>query len=150
MKYRKQGNSKIRGGLYTLIRMEQQNATVFQFEVYLLGAPTSHNKNSTKIYRTSFYNTTMSIPPHPTVVRNQQPKNVNVAPPPPAIVPAGTSQEKPVVVDPLGEARSKVQEEIGKEFAAMMSSGTLCASEAVALATKKEMQKYGHINAAQS
>nr|XP_043635716.1 desumoylating isopeptidase 1 [Erigeron canadensis] len=68
---------------------------------------------------------------------------------PPAVVPAGTPQEKPVV-DPLGDARSKVQEEIGKEFAAIMASGTLRASEAAALATKKVMQKYGHMNAAQS
>ncbi|KAL9992142.1 putative PPPDE peptidase domain-containing protein [Helianthus debilis subsp. tardiflorus] len=68
---------------------------------------------------------------------------------PPAVVPAGTSQEKPVV-DPLGDARNKVQEEIGKEFAAIMASGTLRASEAAALATKKVMQKYGHMNAAQS
>lgn len=59
-------------------------------------------------------------------------------------------QEKPVVVDPLGDARSKVQEEIGKEFAAIMASGTFRASEAAAIATKKIMQKYGHMNAAQS
>lgn len=70
---------------------------------------------------------------------------------PPAIVPAGTSEEKQVVADdPLGDARSKVQEEIGREFAAIMASGTLRASEAAALATKKVMQKYGHMNAAQS
>ncbi|PWA49687.1 PPPDE putative thiol peptidase family protein [Artemisia annua] len=69
---------------------------------------------------------------------------------PPAVVPAGTSEEKTVANDPLGDARSKVQEEIGKEFAAMMASGTLRASEAAALATKKVMQKYGHMNAAQS
>ncbi|KAJ0691974.1 putative PPPDE peptidase domain-containing protein [Helianthus annuus] len=68
---------------------------------------------------------------------------------PPAVVPAGTRQEKPAV-DPLGDARNKVQEEIGKEFAAIMASGTLRASEAAALATKKVMQKYGHMNAAQS
>lgn len=68
---------------------------------------------------------------------------------PPAVVPAGASQEKPVA-DPLGDARSKVQEEIGKEFAAIMASGTFRASEAAALATKKVMQKYGHMNAAQS
>ncbi|KAI7735667.1 hypothetical protein M8C21_005214 [Ambrosia artemisiifolia] len=74
-------------------------------------------------------------------------KTENVVPP--AVVPAGTSQEKPVV-DPLGDARNKVQEEIGKEFAAIMASGTLRASEAAALATKKVMQKYGHMNAAQS
>ncbi|KAI3526513.1 hypothetical protein L1887_05770 [Cichorium endivia] len=59
-------------------------------------------------------------------------------------------QKKPVVVDPLGDARSKVQEEIGKEFAAIMASGTFRASEAAAIATKKIMQKYGHMNAAQS
>lgn len=69
---------------------------------------------------------------------------------PPAVVPAGTSQEKKPVADPLGDARSKVQEEIGKEFAAIMASGTFRASEAAALATKKVMQKYGHMNAAQS
>lgn len=68
---------------------------------------------------------------------------------PPAVVPAGTPQQKPVA-DPLGDARSKVQEEIGKEFAAIMASGTFRASEAAALATKKVMQKYGHLNAAQS
>lgn len=67
---------------------------------------------------------------------------------PPAVMPA-TPQEKPTV-DPLGDARNKVQEEIGKEFAAMMASGTLRASEAAALATKKVMQKYGHMNTAQS
>ncbi|KAI3749621.1 hypothetical protein L2E82_20235 [Cichorium intybus] len=68
---------------------------------------------------------------------------------PPAVVPAGTSEKKPAV-DSLGEARSKVQEEIGKEFAAIMASGTLRASEAAALATKKVMQKYGHMSSAQS
>ncbi|PWA87085.1 PPPDE putative thiol peptidase family protein [Artemisia annua] len=61
-------------------------------------------------------------------------KEENVVPP--TVVPAGTSEEKPVANDPLGDARSKVQEKIGKEFAAIMASGTLCASEAAALATK--------------
>ncbi|GJS31138.1 desumoylating isopeptidase 1-like protein [Tanacetum coccineum] len=51
---------------------------------------------------------------------------------------------------PLGDARSKVQKEIRKEFVAMMTSGTICAIEAAAVATKKVMQKFGHINAAQS
>ncbi|KAK1437365.1 hypothetical protein QVD17_03156 [Tagetes erecta] len=74
-------------------------------------------------------------------------KTENVVPP--AVVPAGTPQQKPAI-DPLGDARNKVQEEIGKEFAAIMASGTLRASEAAALATKKVMQKYGHMNAAQS
>lgn len=70
---------------------------------------------------------------------------------PPAVVPAGTPpQDQKPMADPLGDARSKVQEEIGKEFAAIMASGTFRASEAAALATKKVMQKYGHMKAAQS
>lgn len=51
--------------------------------------------------------------------------------------------------DPLGDARSKVQEEIGREFAAIMATGTLRASEAAALATKRVMQKYGHATLSQ-
>ncbi|KAH8517697.1 hypothetical protein H0E87_005567 [Populus deltoides] len=50
--------------------------------------------------------------------------------------------------DPLGDARNKVQEEIGREFAAIMATGTFRASEAAALATKRVMQRYGHLNAA--
>lgn len=52
--------------------------------------------------------------------------------------------------DPLGDARSKVQEEITNEFAAIMASGTLRASEAAALATRRVMQRYGHTSSAQS
>ncbi|KAK4775061.1 hypothetical protein SAY86_009996 [Trapa natans] len=52
--------------------------------------------------------------------------------------------------DPLGSARNKVQEEITAEFVALMASGTLRASEAAALATKRVMQRYGHMNMAQS
>lgn len=51
-----------------------------------------------------------------------------------------------VVRDPLGDARSKIQEEIGHEFAALMASGTVGASEAAALATRKVMGKYGKLN----
>ncbi|XP_021273555.1 desumoylating isopeptidase 1 [Herrania umbratica] len=50
--------------------------------------------------------------------------------------------------DPLGDARAKVQEEISREFAAIMATGTLRASEAAAVATRKVMQKYGHLNVA--
>ncbi|XP_074282982.1 uncharacterized protein LOC141607523 [Silene latifolia] len=50
--------------------------------------------------------------------------------------------------DPLGSARNKVQEEIAKEFATIMASGTLRASEAAALATRRVMERYGHLNAA--
>ncbi|KAL2540748.1 PPPDE putative thiol peptidase family protein [Abeliophyllum distichum] len=66
--------------------------------------------------------------------------------------PAGEAQqESPIkdVQDPLGKARSKVQDEISTEFAALMASG-MRASEAAALATKRVMQRYGHMNAAQS
>ncbi|XP_075522136.1 uncharacterized protein LOC142555247 [Primulina tabacum] len=51
---------------------------------------------------------------------------------------------------PLGTVRSKVQEEITNEFAAIMATGTIQASEAAALATRRVMQKYGHLNAAKS
>ncbi|CAI9774422.1 unnamed protein product [Fraxinus pennsylvanica] len=67
--------------------------------------------------------------------------------------PAGGAQgesSRKIVRDPLGNARSKLQEEISTEFAALMASGTLRASEAAALATKRVMQRYGHMNAAQS
>lgn len=56
----------------------------------------------------------------------------------------------PVPGDPLGDARSKVLEEITAEFAAIMASGTLRASEAAALATKRVMQRYGSTNVAMS
>ncbi|KAG6403150.1 hypothetical protein SASPL_135367 [Salvia splendens] len=52
--------------------------------------------------------------------------------------------------DPLGDARSKVQEEISNEFAAIMATGDLRASEAAALATRRVMQRYGHMTTAQS
>lgn len=55
-----------------------------------------------------------------------------------------------VAGDPLGDARSKVQEEISNEFAAIMATGTLRASEAAALATRRVMQRHGHMNTAQS
>ncbi|XP_022771437.1 desumoylating isopeptidase 1 [Durio zibethinus] len=68
----------------------------------------------------------------------------------PPVKPTG-AQEKSTngaAADPLGNARAKVQEEINREFAAIMATGTLRASEAAALATRKVMQKYGHSNVA--
>nr|GEV52602.1 hypothetical protein [Tanacetum cinerariifolium] len=56
---------------------------------------------------------------------------------------------KTVATDPVRDARS-VQKEIGKEFVVMMASGTVRASEAAAVTTKKVMQKFRHMNAAQS
>lgn len=65
--------------------------------------------------------------------------------------PVGEQEKTPAntaVRDPLGDSRSKVQEEITREFAAIMATGTLRASEAAALATKRVMQRYGHTTAA--
>ncbi|KAM3245089.1 hypothetical protein ACQJBY_056425 [Aegilops geniculata] len=49
----------------------------------------------------------------------------------------------PAVADPLGNARGKVQEEVMREFAALMASGTLRASEAAALAMRRVMERHG-------
>ncbi|KAK8934202.1 hypothetical protein KSP39_PZI014803 [Platanthera zijinensis] len=48
--------------------------------------------------------------------------------------------------DPLGNARSRIQEEITREFAAIMATGTLRASEAAALATRRVMERHGQSN----
>lgn len=55
-----------------------------------------------------------------------------------------------VNADPLGDARNKVQDEIIKEFAAIMATGTMRASEAAALATKRVMQRYGQTAVSQN
>ncbi|KAM3217039.1 desumoylating isopeptidase 1 isoform X1 [Capsicum annuum] len=70
---------------------------------------------------------------------------------PPVVKSVGEHEKTPAnssKKDPLGDARSKVQEEITREFAAIMATGTLRASEAAALATKKVMQRYGDTTAA--
>ncbi|GJT34952.1 hypothetical protein Tco_0925371 [Tanacetum coccineum] len=69
---------------------------------------------------------------------------------PHAIVPTGTSEEKQLAADPLGDAGSKMQQEVGKEFSAMMASETVRAIEAAMIATNKVVQKYMHINVAQT
>lgn len=46
----------------------------------------------------------------------------------------------------IEDARCKLQEEITSEFAAIVASGTMSASEAAALATRRVMKKYGHTN----
>ncbi|CAM6010901.1 unnamed protein product [Sphagnum balticum] len=45
--------------------------------------------------------------------------------------------------DPLGNARAQVQEEITREFAQIMASGSLKASEAAALAARRVLQRHG-------
>ncbi|KAG9446893.1 hypothetical protein H6P81_013021 [Aristolochia fimbriata] len=71
---------------------------------------------------------------------------------PPAVVPSGAPETAKTesAADPLGEARSRLQEEICSEFAAIMASGTLRASEAAALATRRVMEKHGRLGAAAS
>jgi hypothetical protein len=63
-----------------------------------------------------------------------------------------SSSEKPnvAVKDPLGDARNKVQDEIIKEFAAIMATGTMRASEAAALATRRVMERHGQISVSQN
>lgn len=51
------------------------------------------------------------------------------------------------IEDPLKDAREKVQEEITREFATLMSSGSLRASEAAALAARRVMERHGSLNA---
>lgn len=81
----------------------------------------------------------------PSKSKEPEAKKVNGVPPPAAKLAEGANR---VAGDPLGDARSKVQEEISREFAAIMATGTLRASEAAALAMKKVMQKYGQVNVA--
>ncbi|WOL07100.1 desumoylating isopeptidase 1 [Canna indica] len=68
---------------------------------------------------------------------------------PPAVEPVASSGEKKSAVagDLLGDARNRVQEEITKEFAAIMATGTLRAGEAAALATRRVMERHGRLNA---
>ncbi|KAF7086850.1 hypothetical protein CFC21_090108 [Triticum aestivum] len=56
---------------------------------------------------------------------------------------AAAAAAAPTVADPLGSARGKVQEEVMREFAALMASGTLRASEAAALAMRRVMECHG-------
>ncbi|KNA24926.1 hypothetical protein SOVF_011190 [Spinacia oleracea] len=81
---------------------------------------------------------------------NTSQKTINEAVPP-AVEPkkAQETSDGPVE-DPLGNARGKVQEEITREFAALMATGTLRASEAAAQATRNVMERYGKLNLAMS
>lgn len=45
--------------------------------------------------------------------------------------------------DPLAAAKNRVQEEIKREFAAIMAAGTARAGEAAALATRRVMERHG-------
>ena len=67
---------------------------------------------------------------------------------PPAISPKVANIPSVSTEDPLGNARNLVHEEITREFAALMATGTLRASEAAALATRKVMERHGKLNVA--
>ncbi|KAJ1295223.1 hypothetical protein BS78_01G207800 [Paspalum vaginatum] len=78
-----------------------------------------------------------------------------VVPLPPAVQPAAAPPAaaqvsatpavptKTAPPDPLTEAKSRVQEEIKREFAAIMATGTARAGEAAALATRRVMERHG-------
>ncbi|XP_050208308.1 uncharacterized protein LOC126657638 [Mercurialis annua] len=70
---------------------------------------------------------------------------------PPAVKPAETAKKitaNGVSGDPLGDARSKLQEEISIEFKNLMGTGEFRASEAATIATKRVMQRYKNLNVA--
>ena len=59
---------------------------------------------------------------------------------------ASQDKKKAVAGDPMGDARSKVQEEIAEEFVAIIATGTLRASEATTLSHQKSDGKAWEIN----
>lgn len=70
-----------------------------------------------------------------------QPAPVAAATSPAAV--AEASMAPPPPVDPLREAKSRVQEEIKREFAAIMATGAVQAGEAAALATRRSWSGTG-------
>ncbi|KAM3402120.1 hypothetical protein ACQJBY_006207 [Aegilops geniculata] len=69
---------------------------------------------------------------------------------PPAVQPAAPAATVAKVTlpaaaasDPLGEAKSRAQEELKQEFAAIMATGTMQAGDAAALAMRRVMERHG-------
>uniref|UniRef100_A0A452YDM7 PPPDE domain-containing protein n=1 Tax=Aegilops tauschii subsp. strangulata TaxID=200361 RepID=A0A452YDM7_AEGTS len=69
---------------------------------------------------------------------------------PPAVQPAAPAATVAKVTlpaaaasDPLGEAKSRAQEELKQEFAAIMATGTVQAGDAAALAMRRVMERHG-------
>lgn len=106
-----------------------------------------------------------AVQPAPTAAPQMQPSSNNVQIKttddgsgiinPPTVKPATPAAEVAQVratlatsPDPLREARNRAQEEIKREFAAIMATGTAQASEAAALATRRVMERYGLRHAA--
>ncbi|MCO5555303.1 hypothetical protein L7F22_008848 [Adiantum nelumboides] len=61
----------------------------------------------------------------------------------PAVAKNETESAAEKIGDQLGDARARVQEEITREFAALMAEGQLRASEAAALAARRVMERHG-------
>eukprot|EP01018_Ginkgo_biloba_P009930 Gb_06849 [translate_table: standard] len=59
-----------------------------------------------------------------------------------------TKQHSTISEDDLRDARARIQEEITREFASIMATGSLRASEAAALAARRVMEKHGRLNVA--
>ncbi|CAK9206079.1 unnamed protein product [Sphagnum troendelagicum] len=79
--------------------------------------------------------------PHPSI-----PSGIIARPPSEASAVMGLATKKSVAPpsqDALSNARAQVQEEITREFASIMASGSLRASEAAALAARRVLQRHG-------
>ncbi|KAK7266190.1 hypothetical protein RIF29_18832 [Crotalaria pallida] len=64
----------------------------------------------------------------------------------PTVQDGDKSSSNVVAGDPLSDAHGNLQDEIIKKFVAVMATGTMRASEAAALGTKRVMQRYGHMS----
>ncbi|XP_015697192.1 desumoylating isopeptidase 1-like isoform X2 [Oryza brachyantha] len=79
----------------------------------------------------------------PPAVRPAPSAAAETSPKPVAVAEVSASAVTPAVVDPLREAKRRVQEEIKREFAAIMATGAVQAGEAAALATRRVMERHG-------
>lgn len=78
---------------------------------------------------------------------DKEPKNRNEGP---GKSGSNCLEDAALTKDPLGDERTKVQEEITSEFAALMANGSLRASEAAAIATRRVMEKHASLSATPS
>ncbi|KAJ3690100.1 hypothetical protein LUZ61_019264 [Rhynchospora tenuis] len=95
-------------------------------------APNTSTKDNT--------NPVLNASPSPSIITANSANSVSRA-----VEPAPETKPKESQ-DLLGHARSRVQDEITKEFQAIMATGTLRASEAAALATRRVMERHGRVN----
>ncbi|KAL5225087.1 hypothetical protein ABZP36_011726 [Zizania latifolia] len=90
------------------------------------------------------------IPPavQPTPSAAQPTPSAAAAAEAPVVAEASATATPPV--DPLREAKNQAQEEIKREFAAIMATGTMKAGEAAAHAVRRVMERHGVQRAAAS